>query len=197
MELGDLRNVGGLLRGVEGGREYGRHRGHHGVEAGHGEEPGGEEEVDCEKRGEDDDPGPDREEGGDQSEADRPVAGVEEEEGRGSEVRESHVELSVGVLAEEVALSSRLGDDQGGEDAGDEDDGVCKEDTEGEGGRAGGLTLGTGESSVLDERSVKVLPEPYQESCLEQQLTAGLEEPDEDCGLMEPTLTKSYPAIDC
>ena len=122
---------------------------------------------------------------------------MEQEERRGSEVRESHVELSLWVLAEEVALSGRLGDDQGGEDAGDEDDGVCKEDTEGEGGVAGGLTLGTGESSVLDERSVKVLPEPDQESCLEQQLTAGLEEPDEDGGLTEPTLTISYPATDC
>ena len=75
------------------------------MQPGHGEYLGGQQEVDREEGGEDDDPGPDRQEGGDQAEAGRPVARVEEEEGRGPEVRQSDVEFSVRLLAQEVTLT--------------------------------------------------------------------------------------------
>ena len=75
------------------------------MQPGHGEYLGGQQEVDREEDGEDDDPGPDRQEGGDQAEAGRPVARVEEEEGRGPKVRQSDVEFSVRLLAQEVTLT--------------------------------------------------------------------------------------------
>ena len=87
VELGDHGNVGRLIRGVEGRREYGRQGSHHGVESGHVEYPGCDHKVNDEETGEDDDPGPDWEEGGHQAQTDGPVAGMQQEERSGTEVR--------------------------------------------------------------------------------------------------------------
>ena len=54
-------------------------------------------------------------------------------------------------------------------------------------------TLRAEQRPVLDEDSIKIVPEPDEQSGLQQQLTAWLQEPDEYCGLQSMVIVRIGP----